>query len=153
PDGRANLTLVADAHRFGRTIAADPGAFADYAIQLSPRLRGRIPDHALRQLPLAASGPFDRPTRRIAFDGAVLVGDAAGYFDPFTGQGIFQALRSAEILAPVALRALYHGTVTARALRPYVREQRRLVSRSRVVQRVIEAALGAPRRADRIIAR
>jgi flavin-dependent dehydrogenase len=31
-----------------------------------------------------------------------LVGDAAGFFDPFTGEGITLALRGAEILAEVA---------------------------------------------------
>jgi flavin-dependent dehydrogenase len=46
-----------------------------------------------------ASGPFDWPVRRVVHDGAVLVGDAAGYYDPFTGQGIYQALAGAELLA------------------------------------------------------
>src|SRR5690606_23153489 len=32
-----------------------------------------------------ASGPFDRPAAKVVSDGVVLVGDAAGYFDPLTG--------------------------------------------------------------------
>ncbi|MDQ3809968.1 MAG: hypothetical protein M3336_06720, partial [Chloroflexota bacterium] len=31
--------------------------------------------------------------------GFLLVGDAAGFFDPFTGEGIFRALRSAQLAA------------------------------------------------------
>jgi hypothetical protein len=34
--------------------------------------------------------------------GAALVGDAADFFDPFTGEGIYSALRGGELLAPYA---------------------------------------------------
>jgi flavin-dependent dehydrogenase len=34
------------------------------------------------------------------------VGDAAGYFDPLTGQGIYRALRSAELAAQAIRQAL-----------------------------------------------
>jgi 2-polyprenyl-6-methoxyphenol hydroxylase-like FAD-dependent oxidoreductase len=34
-----------------------------------------------------------------AGQGFALVGDAAGFFDPFTGEGIFRALRGAQLLA------------------------------------------------------
>jgi geranylgeranyl reductase family protein len=53
-----------------------------------------------------ATGPFDWPTRSAVADGALLVGDAAGYYDPFTGQGIYRALRGAELAVEVIDRAL-----------------------------------------------
>jgi flavin-dependent dehydrogenase len=37
--------------------------------------------------------------------GVLLVGDAAGFYDPFTGEGIFTALRSAELAAELAVRS------------------------------------------------
>jgi menaquinone-9 beta-reductase len=42
-------------------------------------------------------GPLARRVRRCAGPGYLLVGDAAGFFDPFTGEGIFRALRSAQL--------------------------------------------------------
>lgn len=45
------------------------------------------------------SGSFHRPTRSVAQGRTLLVGDAAGYFDPLTGQGIFRAIRSARLAA------------------------------------------------------
>jgi flavin-dependent dehydrogenase len=36
----------------------------------------------------------------------LLVGDAAGFYDPFTGEGIFTALRSAELAAEEAVSVL-----------------------------------------------
>jgi flavin-dependent dehydrogenase len=35
-----------------------------------------------------------------------LVGDAADFFDPFTGEGIYAALRGGELLAPFIVEAL-----------------------------------------------
>jgi flavin-dependent dehydrogenase len=49
--------------------------------------------------PVLGVGPLARRVRQIAGAGFALVGDAAGFFDPFTGEGIFRALRGAEILA------------------------------------------------------
>lgn len=53
-----------------------------------------------------ATGPFDQPTRAVQAPGALLVGDAAGYFDPLTGQGIYRALRSAELAVPAMIVSL-----------------------------------------------
>lgn len=53
--------------------------------------------------------------------GVLLVGAAAGFYDPFTGEGLFTALSSAELLVEVAHEALAGGDVSARALGAYAR--------------------------------
>lgn len=151
--GRCNLTLVADSARFGRAVASDAHAFARSAIESLPRLRGRVPQpDLLRAIPLA-SGPFDSPVRDVAFDGVVLVGDAAGYYDPFTGQGVYQALASAELLARCIASALESGDTRATAFSSYVRARRDLLRGPRAVQRGIETVLRNPAVASRTIAR
>ena len=150
---RCNITIVADSARFGRDVAADPDAFTLRVAETLPRLRGRIPAAALTGATRLGSGPFDRPVSRVVFDGAALVGDAAGYFDPFTGQGVFQAIASAELLAPVASAALQGGDVAARALAPYAHARRKLLRQPRLLQRVVETVLARPARADFAIAR
>jgi flavin-dependent dehydrogenase len=40
-----------------------------------------------------------RRSRGTAAPGAILIGDAAEFVDPFTGEGLFVALRSAELAA------------------------------------------------------
>jgi menaquinone-9 beta-reductase len=82
-----------------------------------------------------ASGPFDWPVRRVVYDGAVLVGDAAGYYDPFTGQGIYQALAGAEILA----RHLITDDLSA-----FEHAYRALLAPARRVQRGIELVCSHP---------
>jgi menaquinone-9 beta-reductase len=85
-----------------------------------------------------ASGPFDRPARRAAGDGVLLVGDAAGYYDPLTGQGIYRALRSAELAAPAIDNALRRGRVSGAEFVGYERSLARAFGPGRRVQRLIE---------------
>ena len=151
--GRCNLTLVADAHRFGRSAAADARALAFDALESLPLLRGRVRRSALSDASWLASGPFDRPGRRVAFDGAVLIGDAAGYYDPFTGQGVYQALASAELLAPAICSALDTGDLRADSFTGYARARSRLLRGTRFVQRGIDHVLRRPATANRAIAR
>ncbi len=76
----------------------------------TPRLRRRLEQYMAERgipfqgaafychlLPSLASKSFER--NRIAGDGWAAVGDAAGLVDPITGEGLFYALRSAELLA------------------------------------------------------
>ncbi len=99
--------------------------------------------------PVLASGPFDWPVRQTVFDGAALVGDAAGYYDPFTGQGIYQALAGAELLAAHAAEALCEKTVSARSLHGYARALRRSSRAPRRVQHLIEMICARPELAER----
>ena len=62
--------------------------------------------------------------------GVLMVGDATGFFDPFSGEGIFNGLRSAEMATNTAVQALGRGDVSARALAGYDRA-RRLATRDK----------------------
>ncbi|HEX7091136.1 MAG TPA: NAD(P)/FAD-dependent oxidoreductase [Longimicrobiales bacterium] len=148
----ANVTLVVDAARFGREAARDPLALFRAMLARFPALAPRLPLLEPR-LHLLASGPFDWPTRTVVADGAALVGDAAGYFDPFTGQGIYQALAGAELLAEEADLALREGDVSARALRRYAARRRRMLRGARILQHLIDHVIRRPVLADAAIRR
>lgn len=60
--------------------------------------------------------PLDRAPAAAATDaGLFLVGDAARVVEPFTGEGIFYALRSGELAAETLIDAVRNGTPTAEA--------------------------------------
>lgn len=87
---------------------------------LAPRLEGMRPAGPLRAL-----GPLAYRVAEPRHGGVALVGDAAGFYDPFTGEGLYTALRSAELLTEVAHAALRSGEASAAALRPYAAARRR----------------------------
>lgn len=97
---------------------------------LAPRLAGMEPAGRLM-----AMGPLAYRVAEPRVGGVLLAGDAAGFYDPFTGEGLYTALRSAEILAERAHAALAQDDLSAQALAPYARARRReLASKSRVTR-------------------
>ncbi len=56
---------------------------------------------------------------RHAFDGALLVGDAAGFINPLTGGGIHNAITSGRLAAQTILEALGRSDTSAASLRVY----------------------------------
>jgi menaquinone-9 beta-reductase len=93
----ANVALVVPASR-GREIAGNAGSFATSWLRARPYLAERLRG-ARRASPTLATGPFASHSRRSWSPGVALVGDAADFFDPFTGEGVYAALRGAELLA------------------------------------------------------
>ncbi len=147
---RFNLTLVASGETAEPLRSLGPKRFLEHWLRSVPDLRSRIGDSLTE--PIMASGPFDWPVRRATSNGAALVGDAAGYYDPFTGQGVFHAMAGAEIMAETVGPALRNGRLPT-ALRRYAHLHGRLTRPSRRFQRVIELALARPSHADLIVGR
>lgn len=145
--GAANLTVVIQGAE-AAGVAGDREGFYDRFVARLPRLRG-----AVRLDEVRATGPFDWPVRSAVADGALLVGDAAGYFDPFTGQGIFRALRGAALAAAVAIPALQAGDLTAQRLASYDRARWRAFAPGTGLQRVIEQVITRQRLFDLVASR
>ncbi len=66
--------------------------------------------------------PLTRPSLPPARENLLFVGDAARVVEPFTGEGIFYALRSGE-LAAAAAKEMIRGNA-AEAMRDYIRQHR-----------------------------
>ena len=102
--GMTNVAVVVPRSR-AREASGDPAAFVDAWIGHRRHMAPRFAK-AVRVTPILATGPFASAARRAWAPGAALVGDAADFFDPFTGEGIYAALRGAELLAPRIIDAL-----------------------------------------------
>lgn len=88
--------------------------------------------------PLMVMGPLAYRVDEPRVGGVLLAGDATGFYDPFTGEGLYTALRSAELLAEVAHPALAAGDVSARALAPYARARREAFAGKARVTRALQ---------------
>ena len=84
-DGKANIWKTSQ----------EPGGIA-----IEKNLRATAERYAAR-IPGLADQTWDK--RRACGDGWALLGDAAGFADPVTGEGIYYALRSAELFADAFL--------------------------------------------------
>ncbi len=117
-----------------------------------PAVAGRFDPRRLVRRVLA-TGPFARWSRRAVAlgggGGALLVGDAADFFDPFTGQGIYSALRGAELAAAAIVDTLATGA----SLRHYARARRREFTGKWLLERMIGIAVGWPALIERVVGR
>ena len=117
-----------------------------------PGLAGRFdPRRQVREV--LATGPFAQWARAAAVPGALLVGDAADFFDPFTGQGIHTALRGAELAAECLIPGLAPGVSATTPLQSYERARRRAFRGKWLLERLIGLGVGSPALTDRVVAR
>ena len=143
---RVNLSIVVPlAH-----AAPWSGRLADFmtarARQL-PHLARRL-EGAERVAPVRALGPLAHRVVPPRAGGVLLVGDAAGFYDPFTGEGIFTALRSAELAAATIARALRAGDASAAALAAYERARRAAFAGKARVTRALQTVISHRRLAS-----
>lgn len=138
-----------------RRLARDPEGFLRAEVAAVPELARRFARASAVRRVLVA-GPFARSVRRSVADGALLVGDAADFFDPFTGEGIFAALRGGRLAAEALVGALAAGEATRAALGGYRRARRRAFLGKWAFERVASVAATRPgvmRRFARSLAR
>lgn len=141
--GVTTVALVVPASR-AREFSEDRAAFLDRWLLARPHLAPRFA-RAERVSPVVATGPFASHARRAWSPGAALVGDAADFFDPFTGEGIYAAMRGGEMLAESVRESL--AAMSPRAsdapLAAYDAARRREFDGKWFVERVIGAVVGS----------
>jgi menaquinone-9 beta-reductase len=142
-NGLVSLNVVID-----RVLYASMGASRDAALTAGlarvPALAARLA-RGRRVDPVRGSGPLAGRTSRQTFDGAALVGDACGYVDPVTGEGVFFALKGAEMLADSTIAALHAGRTDRAALGEYLRGRRREIEPRAAFATLLQRGLRFPR--------
>jgi flavin-dependent dehydrogenase len=147
--GLTTVALVVPA-RQARRFADGREAYLDAWLASRPQLAARFAG-ATRVSPVVATGPFASRARHAWAHGAALVGDAADFFDPFTGEGMYAALRGGEMLAPHILAALGAESLGAAdsALADYDAQRRREFGGKWIVESLIGAVVASPRLMNR----
>jgi flavin-dependent dehydrogenase len=144
--GRINVSLVvplADAARWS-------GRLEDFfvaRIRQLPHLGRRLAE-ARREAPLQAMGPLAYRVTAPRQHGVLLVGDAAGFYDPFTGEGVYTALRAGELAAEAIIRAMRTGDAPAAAPATYRRARRAAFGDKERVTRAMQVLIAHRRLAN-----
>jgi flavin-dependent dehydrogenase len=158
PGSLANACVVtAD-----RKALRESAALVDRTVRTDPLLAERF-RRAQRVTAPVSLGPLAVECATCGMPGLLLAGDAAGFIDPMTGDGLRFALRGAELAAAEALSALEHGhsdahlRLSAARRREFARKWRfnralrALVSSPAAVRAAAHGAVWAPRWLQHVI--
>jgi geranylgeranyl reductase family protein len=115
------------------------------AIANLPAVASRLADSP-RLTPIRGASPIGHRVADVAGPGWLLVGDAAGFVDPFTGEGIHRALRSAR----AATAAITAGGDVPRAYRA---ERRRAFAAKVALSWLVQGFLAVPPLLEHAVAR
>jgi menaquinone-9 beta-reductase len=144
-----NVAMVVDEKRDGPFLAGRPEAFLVESLSTFPRLQGRL-EHLRVVRPTLTTSRICVRVRRCSGERFLLVGDAGGYYDPFTGEGIYRALRSAQLAAEVAAASLASQDLSAASLVQYDHILRSEFRGKRAVESIIQTAVQVPPLANHI---
>jgi flavin-dependent dehydrogenase len=143
PGGRVNVGIVLDGSWAGRlrTCGAD-GVAGEVLGAIPPAADDPVVWPAAERCDeIAGAAPLGHRAARLAGPGWLLVGDAAGFLDPFTGEGLHRALVSAR-LAAVAIERHLEGDPDG--LPGYERAMRARFRSKDLLSLVVQALLGRP---------
>lgn len=141
-DGRANACLV-QPHTASHGAWRAPGTMLMSRLQGDPVLGPRF-RRARMATPPIVLGPLAVDTPQPGCAGLLLVGDASGFIDPMTGDGIHLALRGAETAVAVAGDVLDGRLAISDAHRLFADRLRHRLGRKRTFNRSLRALVGSP---------
>jgi len=137
PDGLTNVCVVtAD-----RAALRDPALLIASAVSAEPELADRFATARIETRPVCL-GPLAVECRVPGRAGLLLAGDAAGFIDPMTGDGLRLAIRGAELAAAECLASLTRGDLAGAHLRLGARRRRELGRKLRF-NRLLRALAGS----------
>lgn len=131
PGGELNVGMALPLDGTGSSSVRFAQAIDDLPA-VAARLRG-----AQRVSPIRGAAPIGHRVARTAGPGWLLVGDAAGFVDPFTGEGIHRALRSGR----AAAEAIVAGGDVAAA---YRRQRQRAFAAKSTLSWLVQGFLAVP---------
>jgi geranylgeranyl reductase family protein len=118
PNGQANVGLGMLSSEVSKKKIDLKKALSDL-IESKPHLKKRFENSKALEKPQGFGLPIGSKKRPISGERFLLLGDAASLIDPFTGEGIGNALRSGRIASEYIVKAFENQNFTSNALKLY----------------------------------
>ncbi len=99
-NGRANVVLVVEGSAFSDGKTEKPETFY-HRVLMQNRRRSKMLESGERVEPVRSVESLAFAVKPVPCGGLLLVGDATGFIDPFTGEGIYLSLRSSQLAGEV----------------------------------------------------
>lgn len=115
PDERVSVGVVGSVKHLIRDRDGDPQSVFDAELAKCPALQDRLTT-ADQLMPVRVIKDYSYNVGRMAGEGWVAVGDAAGFIDPIYSTGVFLALKSGEMAADAICAGLDRDDISAEAL-------------------------------------
>lgn len=141
PGGLTNVSVVLDGRNGLPIPHADQQTIVRRTLEGDAVLRDRFAS-ARQVSPVTVLGPLAVNARAAGGPGLLLAGDAAGFVDPMTGDGLRFALRGGELAAHAALDELASGQPAFKRLGA---ERQREFSMKWRINRALRVMVGSPR--------
>lgn len=142
-EGSFSVNLVLPRAALHDRGAADWDEFVHRHTTAAPALRARLAT-GTRTTPWRGIGPLAFATTAQTFPGLSLVGDACGYVDPLTGEGIYFALFGAHAVADAVTELLHRPAAEAAAQARYRARRRREIRPRLLMSALLQRALRHP---------
>ena len=134
---KVNVVLVVDQNSMR---GEKPDSFYGRTV-MKNRFRRKILQNAECLESVRAVESLGFSVKPIPCGGLLAVGDAMGFIDPFTGEGIYLSLRSSEIAVQIADLALKNADVSLEFLKVYEKKRKQEFEKkfllSRILQKII----------------
>jgi len=144
-DGECNACCLMRRERVREKGTKGFEDFAAWLVQAAhlPQLETRL--RAADQIsPVVSTAPVHLARRQAVQSGAIMVGDASGFLDPFTGEGISMALHSGRLAAQAEAKSLSEGAGDERAAAIYQQCLSQAVGRSYWVASIARSLFHGP---------
>ncbi len=141
------VLVVEDRHIRGREVEA----LYQTVVLGNPRRQSLLAGARLKER-VRSVGSLAYDVRPAPLGGLVLVGDTMGFIDPFTGEGIYLSLRSAQLATEVIEKALQAGDVSRDFLAEYERRRKDEFHRKFVLSRILQKMIYRPGWCDGAVA-
>lgn len=136
-DGRLDVAAALD-----RSFVRNMGTPANAATEIIHRAKLPVPSE-LKDAAWRGTPALTRKRRQVAGERIFVVGDSAGYVEPFTGEGIAWAILTGVAVAPVVDQAVEHWDEELAA--DWTERHQAIVGRRQINCRLIGGLLKRPR--------
>ena len=99
-NGRANVVMVVEGSALTSAKIENPETFYHRVLMQNCR-RSKMLENGERVEPVRSVESLAFAVKPVPCGGLILVGDATGFIDPFTGEGIYLSLRSSQLAGEV----------------------------------------------------
>jgi flavin-dependent dehydrogenase len=144
PGNVTNVCVVRELKNIFRAQRVNADSVVYQAVRSDPMLAERFA-RARQVSEVNSLGPLAVDCAAVGYPGLLLAGDAAGFVDPMTGDGLRFAMRGGELAAEAALRELSTGVAECTALQ--AQRAREFGGKWRI-NRGLRALVASPRAVD-----